>query len=242
MGVIGSPVNGGGASTQSIGLGWADYADTEFTSGSPFSLAANTDTLLPNNGQGGVTAYQPVDNSEPLFRPSYVAVSGITGTFQVGETITGGTSSDTARITVIDTAAGRLYVDQLNGDFQAAETITGGTSGATATVAATRVGAKITGIQGESRIITLNCNVLPTNAGTTYIEFWFDIGGAVGELYRRIVSFPKGNGVLRPVTLSTAVYTLDTWEANGADVYVRANGTADIYDVRYVINRLTKVT
>lgn len=144
---------------------WADYADSTYTSGSPLALAANTDTLLPNDAVNGPKQY----------------------------------------------AQGLSFYNSGTG--------------------------KILGVNGETRLITIDCNVLPTNAGTTYIEFWFDIGGSVGELYRRIVSFPKGNGVIRPVTLTTLVYTLDTWESNGADVYVRANGTADIYDIRYVIGR-----
>lgn len=100
----------------------------------------------------------------------------------------------------------------------------------------------ITGREGDAKMMTLDCKVLPTNANTTYIEFWVDIGGEVGELYRRIVSFPKGNGVVRPVTLSAAVYTLDTWEANGATVYCRANNSAEVYDIRFVLFRLHKAS
>lgn len=155
----------GGDPQGAIGLGWADYADSTYTEGSPFSIAAATPTLLPNDGVNGVKTYEP---------------EGFT-----------------------------MY--------------TPGPPG------------KINGIEGTMLSITLNCVVEPTNVGTTYVEFWFDIGGSIGELYRRIVSFPKGNGAARPITLTTTVYTLDTWEANGADVYVEANNTADIYDIRYVL-------
>lgn len=151
-------------------LGWADYADTQYTSGSPLSVLANTDTLLPNDGLGGVKTYEPPD------------------------------------VTLYDA----------------------GTQ-------------KITGINGETRLWTLDCSVLPTSGGTTYIEFWLDIGGTVGELYRRIVSFPKGNGVIRPVTLTTFIYTLDTFEANGGSVYCRANGSCNIYDIRFILARTTRV-
>ena len=145
--------------------GWADYADTQYTSGSPFSVAADTDTVLPNNAGGGVAAYLPSDVSA----------------FYDGTVITGRTG------------------DHLN--------------------------------------ITINFDVLPTSASTTLLEVWFDIGGAVGELYRRLVTFPKGNGIVRPVTLTTGVYTLDTWETNGATVFVRSNGPCEIYNIRFVINR-----
>jgi hypothetical protein len=63
-------------------------------------------------------------------------INPLAGTFQVGETITGGTSTETAVIAAIDTdAAGndRLLVNTASGPLDAAETVTGGTSGATAT-------------------------------------------------------------------------------------------------------------
>ena len=96
---------------------------------------------------------------------------------------------------------------------------------------------KITGRTGDSIVISINMKALPTSANTTYIEFWLDIGGAVGELFRRVVSFPKGNGILRPISFTTLAYNLGTWEANGATVYARANGTAEIYDISYVVTR-----
>ena len=98
-------------------------------------------------------------------------------------------------------------------------------------------GSVITGRDGDGVLITVDMSATPTNVATTYIEVWFDIGGSVGQLYRRIISFPKGNGVVRPINFTVSGYTLDTWEANGATVYVRANGTADLCDVRYVITR-----
>lgn len=96
----------------------------------------------------------------------------------------------------------------------------------------------ILGYQGDAKLITLDFKAKPTNANTTYIEHWIDIGGSVGELYRRISSFPKGNGVERPIVTTTAVYTLDTWEQNGGQVFVQANNTCDIYDLRFVIFRV----
>lgn len=149
-------------------LGWADYADTQYTALSPFSLNANTDTILPNNGSGGVQTYEP---------------DGVT-----------------------------LYAND-----------------------------KITGITGESRLITVEYKITPSSASATYVETWFDIGGSVGELYRRITGFPKGSGVERGVLGTTYAHTLGTWETNGATVYVRSNGACTIHSVRYVIGRTTKV-
>ena len=65
----------------------------------------------------------------------YFAISGVTGTFQVGETVTGGTSSATATVVAVSKEADYLLVTIASGTFTAAgETITGGTSSATATL------------------------------------------------------------------------------------------------------------
>ena len=101
-------------------------------------------------------------------------------------------------------------------------------------------GTVITGRNGDAINITVDMKLKPTSAGTTYLECWFDIGGSVGELYKRIVSFPKGNGVERPLDFTVSAYTLDTWEANGATVKVRSDGPLQIYDIRYVIFRTHK--
>lgn len=154
--------------------GWADYADTVYTSGSPLSLAAATDTTLPNNA--GTT----VDSQKP---------------------------------------------DDVTSFYD---------------------GTVITGRNGDGIAITVEFNITPTNANTTYVEVWFDITGGTGtptnlaNLYKRIITFPKGNGVERPVNFTINGYTLGTWEANGAVVKVRADNTADIYDIRYVVTRTHK--
>lgn len=59
-----------------------------------------------------------------------MALSGVTGTFQKGEEITGGTSGATAD--VVDIVGTTLYITNVTGTF-GTETVTGGTSGATAT-------------------------------------------------------------------------------------------------------------
>lgn len=158
---------GGGATLAQLNrlTGWGNYQDTQYTSGSPFSVSADTDTVLPNNKGSLIETQLPPD--VPTFYDGTV----------------------------------------------------------------------IKGFAGDGISITVDMKVTPTSAGSTYIEVWFDIGGAVGQLYRRIVSFPKGQGVVRPLNFTVNGYTLDTWEANGATTYVRSNGTCDIYDIRYLVAR-----
>lgn len=41
--------------------GWGSYSDTAYTSGSPFALTANTDTVLPNNKGTVIETQKPLD-------------------------------------------------------------------------------------------------------------------------------------------------------------------------------------
>lgn len=219
--------------------GWGDYADDEYTEGSPFSITASTDTEIPNNAQSGVRSQIPVDVSE-FFIPSNIVYTGLSGTFQVGETITGGASGDTAVITEDDTSNGILYLETITGDFQDAETITGGTSGATATTSGARVPGKITGRNGDGLNFLIDLKLKPTTGGATRVDIWIDIGGSVGELYKRTTTLNKGNGVEHSITISAAGYTLGTWEANGGVVYINSTAAVDIYEIRFVMTRTHK--
>lgn len=65
----------------------------------------------------------------------YFPISGGSGTFQVGETVTGGTSSATATVLAVSAEGDYLIMGAPTGTFTAAgETITGGTSSATASL------------------------------------------------------------------------------------------------------------
>ena len=67
--------------------------------------------------------------------PLVLDLSSISGTFQVGETITGGTSGATATVQYFWNSTRKFVsLSGVSGTFQVGETITGGTSGATATV------------------------------------------------------------------------------------------------------------
>lgn len=66
-----------------------------------------------------------------------ISMSGISSAFTFGETVTGGTSGATARVTKNITGTGVLVaITSVSGTFAVAETITGGTSGSTGTVSA----------------------------------------------------------------------------------------------------------
>lgn len=94
----------------------------------------NTDTLTLASTAGIAVkdvAFAPIlSNSLPS--TSEITFTPITGTFVLGETITGGTSGAIA--TVAEISGNSLVVSNVTGIFEVGETITGGTSTATATV------------------------------------------------------------------------------------------------------------
>lgn len=216
--------------------GHASYTDTAYTDVSPFALAANTDTILPING---VTVY---DSEKPSDIVSFYFSGGLdlssqVGTFTTGEAITGGTSSAVALIKEQDTNTIE-YLGNI-GNFVSGETITGATSGATATISALRSG-YITGRNNDNLDVMLYFKAEPS-AVDQWLDVWLNIGGSIGELYRQTFSFPKGSGVERGVLYALpSSYTRDTWEANGAKIYVRSNATLDIYDININLDRSYK--
>ena len=83
------------------------------------------------------TGITDLDNIETAFANAITVglVAGGTGTFTVGETITGGTSNVTAEVKSFDAATRTLIVINRSGTFTVPETVTGGTSSASWTTA-----------------------------------------------------------------------------------------------------------
>lgn len=221
--------------------GYASYADDEYDAGSPLSLASETATIVPNNAASKLETYKPVD-IDTFYSPASLYFDAKTEDFTVGETLTGGTSGATATIMGYrddpNTAnAGILLLGLITGTFTDNETVTGTTTGSATANGSNDVG-RIAGKQGDSYSIHIEYTCVPTAAGTKAIDTYFDIQGAIGELYRRTVGFPKGNGEIIKVTSTTQVFTLDTWEGNAAKVWCETKGgTANIYGSRFNIYR-----
>ena len=97
----------------------------------------------------------------------------------------------------------------------------------------------IIGKNGDGLNITCEFFVIP-DVGATTLETSIDIGGAVGEIFPRLFTFPKGSGVTRPISFSISVYTLDTWQANGGQIKIISNGNCEIFGIRYVLTRTHK--
>lgn len=128
------------------------------------SVVKAVSTIFSVIGMGivpdGLGAFIPYNGNNLI---TIGTVSG--GPFQVGETVTGGTSGATA--TVASVNSGSLVVTPVNGKlFTAAETITGGTSGATAPV---------TLYVQRNRVYGINDTVVPTTD-----QFYATAGAMIG--------------------------------------------------------------
>jgi hypothetical protein len=106
------------------------------------------------------------------------------GPFEVGETVTGGTSSATA--VVIEVVGTTLTVGTVSGTFDVGETIQGGTSTATATTTTTAVA--VTGLVS-----------LKTTSGSTYYTLGtdFTVDAVSGRIY-----FPSASTIVEDASLT----------------------------------------
>lgn len=108
---------------------FADYAISGMNDPSSVQNARVDRLFLFNCGAGNQQ-----DPTGLRIDGSYVElnISSATGAFTVGETVTGGTSTETA--VVVSYTTGKIIVNTSSGTFTNGETITGGTSGQTATL------------------------------------------------------------------------------------------------------------
>lgn len=123
----------------------------------------------------------------------YMATSSVSGTFVVGETITGLSSTRTAAIVAISTEGDYLLTGAPSGQFTTGETVTGGTSSATAVI-----GAVNTGLYGHQ--FTSPQTSLPTYT----VEFGF-LNEAVrftGVRFNELLVNQKENIITADVTMT----------------------------------------
>ncbi|MGB5943797.1 MAG: hypothetical protein WBG71_13020 [Leeuwenhoekiella sp.] len=95
----------------------------------------------------------------------------------------------------------------------------------------------ITGRDGDGVNIVIEFKARPTNTNIPRITVAIDIGGAVGEIYKRDFILSKGAGVEHFYLSSFNAYTLNTWEANGGTVKISSTFPVEVYDIRYIVTR-----
>lgn len=203
--------------------GWASYVSKTHTVGTPLVISATTDTVLPIEAVTVIDSQKP-DDVKTFYYAKQLNLSATAVGFIEGENITGATSGATGKI--VEVTGSIIRITNQIGTF-VSETITGVTSGASATISTISNG-KITGRDGDSLDFMIYFKAASTN-NDQWLDVWVDIGGSIGELYRQTYSFPKGIGFERGILYSIpSGYTLNTWENNGATIYVRSSHTLNI--------------
>lgn len=203
--------------------GWASYVSKTHSVGTPLVITAATDTVLPIEAVTVIDGQKPDDIKTFYFAKQLNLIAPAVG-FIEGENILGGTSGATGKIAEVTGSI--IRITHLVGTF-VAETITGVTSGASGVISTVSDG-KITGREGDNIDFMIFFKAVSTN-NDQWLDVWINIGGSIGELYRQTYTFPKGIGFERGILYSIpSGYTLDTWENNGATIYVRSSHTMNI--------------
>lgn len=70
-----------------------------------------------------------------------------------------------------------------------------------------------------------------------YFEIKIDIDGAVGNVFNSVELFPKGGNITHAFSRSIALYSLDTFVANGGNIFINPSHSMDIWDKGIVISR-----
>ena len=98
-----------------------------------FDLTCELFTYSDEALDTGIDTVDDIEREQSFVRT--FELSGISGTFTVGETVTGGTSAVTGEVARWDSATSYLYLINMTGTFTLTEIITGATSLATGTYA-----------------------------------------------------------------------------------------------------------
>lgn len=98
----------------------------------------------------------------------------------------------------------------------------------------------ITGRQGDSIVAKVQFIFTPSSALASNLDLEIDIGGLVGTVEDETKSIFRGAGVAHPLSFTFPAYTLDTWAANGGEIYATCDGPGVISGLRIVILRTHK--
>lgn len=96
---------------------------------------------------------------------------------------------------------------------------------------------KLQAKSGDAYAITIDFWIVSKSASLVSFDIWFDMGAPIGQFYNRTITLPKEVNDAHAVAQTLAVYAGDTWQANGAEVYIQADHACEIYGVRYLMNR-----
>jgi hypothetical protein len=184
----------------------------------------------------GIVGVEPDTNEEYVWG-TFLDVGAITGTYTVGEVVTGGTSLAVGRLLSVDATNTSLIISTESGTFANAEVVTGTTSAATSTSSAVPVGQATGG--GYATVLAAD------TAGTE--EMWVQLlrgsspaDNAIcyedtdhtrevtvfGSVTARSVSAPFIGASTGSALLGAFGVGLDPTDASASDLFIDLDGTA----------------
>jgi hypothetical protein len=66
-----------------------------------------------------------------------------------------------------------------------------------------------------------------------------DIGGTQGIILEKVTTFPRGAGIDHSFSSTSSLFTLGTFVANGGELMISSDDNITIWDIQYVITRVS---
>lgn len=160
----------------------------------------------------------------PAFDFSFntIAIGTPTGTFGVGEVITGGTSEATGTVEAIDLVGGYIYLSNVVGTFKNAETLTGATSEATVATTSTPDAWFFAEFENQSYDDSAITTAIVANGTRTaiveYLSFTQDYTFALDTTYKITLKETAKTSATKPVIVLYSVEELASKDS-GMKVY-----------------------
>lgn len=146
--------------------------------------------------------------SLPTKVPKVFTLTSVSGNFTIGETVTGGTSGATGRVSGLLNSP--LFVGVLTGTFQVGETITGGTSSKTGIIATISIFAPSFAVPFDGKTVvsglTAAPNVILYSVADNYEDF-VNTGSDTGTTMEQITGLASTNQALFYFTKNTVSVT-----------------------------------
>ena len=98
---------------------------------------------------------------------------------------------------------------------------------------------KITGREGDNLDLMAYWKAQPLGQNAE-LDIWIDIGGSVGELYRETQYFRGANETKGVKYDLSSAYTLDTWQANGGELYMKPSVDMHFWGFNFNFDRSHK--
>lgn len=98
----------------------------------------------------------------------------------------------------------------------------------------------IKGQSGDGMLIKISLTFTPADQNASDLTLWLDIGGVFTRIFDTSNEIAYGAGQPHRIILDMIAYNRDTWDADGAKVWVESDGDGAISGVSYQVHRIHK--